>query len=63
VTAGAAALGETTLVRRAMPVGVATVIGAVVARLALGLALPVAAGGAFTVVLAAFAVIALARKG
>jgi len=63
VTAGAAARGETTLVRRAMPVGVATVIGAVVTRLALGLALPVATGGAFTVVLAAFAVIALARKG
>jgi hypothetical protein len=63
VTAGAAARGETTLVRRAMPVGVATLIGAVVARLALGLALPVATGGAFTVVLAAFAVIALARKG
>jgi hypothetical protein len=60
---GAAARGEMTLVRRAMPVGVATVIGAVVARLALGLALPVATGGAFTVVLAAFAVIALARKG
>jgi len=53
VTAGAGARGETTLVRRAMPVGVATVIGAVVARLALGLALPVATGGAFTVVLAA----------
>ena len=63
VTARAAARGETTLVRRALPVGVATVIGAVVARLALGLALPVATGGAFTVVLAAFAVLALARKG
>jgi hypothetical protein len=63
VTAGAAARSETTLVRRAMPVGVATVIGAVLARLALGLALPVATGGAFTVVLAAFAIIALARKG
>jgi hypothetical protein len=63
VTAGAAASGETTLARRAMPIGVATVIGAVVAQLALRLALPVATGGAFTVVLAAFAVLALARKG
>ncbi len=63
VTARAAARGETTLARRALPVGVATVIGAVVARLALGFALPVATGGAFTVVLTAFAVLALARKG
>lgn len=63
VTADAAARGETTLARRAVPVGVATVIGAVVARLALGLSLPVATGGAFTIVLAAFAVVALARKG
>ena len=63
VTAGAAARGETTLARRALPVGTATVIGAVVGRLALGLALPVATGGAFTVVLAALAVLALARKG
>ncbi|HYL21234.1 MAG TPA: hypothetical protein VEU74_05710 [Gemmatimonadales bacterium] len=63
VTAGAAARGETTLARRALPVGTATVIGAVVGRLALSLALPVAAGGAFAVVLAAFAVLALARKG
>lgn len=63
VTAGAAARGETTLARRALPVGTATVIGAVVGRLALGLGLPVATGGAFTVVLAAFAVLALARKG
>lgn len=63
VTAGAAARGESTLARRAMPIGVATVIGAVVTQLALRLALPVATGGAFTVVLAAFAVLALARKG
>ena len=64
VTAGAAARGETTLARLAVPVGVATVIGAVVARLLdLGLAFPVATGGAFTVALAAFAVVALARKG
>lgn len=66
VTAGAAARGgdgEVTLVRRTVPVGTATVIGAVVARVALGLALPVATGGALAVALAAFAVVALARKG
>lgn len=64
VTAAAAPPGETTLARRALPVVVATVIGAVVARLlAFGIALPVATGGAFTVAIAAFAIVALARKG
>ena len=63
VTAGAAGRGEATPGRLMVPVGTATVIGAVVARLALGLALPVATGGALTVVLTAFAVVALARKG
>jgi hypothetical protein len=64
VTASAGARGETTLARRAMPVVIATVIGAVVARLlAFGIALPVATGGAFTVAIAAFAIVALARKG
>jgi hypothetical protein len=66
VTAAAAprAAGETTLARRAWPVVIATVIGAVVARLlAFGIALPVATGGAFTVAIAAFAILALARKG
>jgi len=64
VTASAGARGETTLARRAMPVAIATVIGAVVARLlAFGIALPVATGGAFTVAIAAFAIVALARKG
>ncbi|HYL54243.1 MAG TPA: hypothetical protein VEU73_01560 [Gemmatimonadales bacterium] len=66
VTAAAAPRGEgeTTLARRAMPVVIATVIGAVVARLlAFGIALPVATGGAFTVAIAAFAIVALARKG
>lgn len=65
VTASAGAWGgETTLARRAMPVVIATVIGAVVARLlAFGIALPVATGGAFTVAIAAFAIVALARKG
>ena len=64
VTASAGARGETTLARRAMPVVIATVIGAVVARLlAFGIALPVATGGAFTVAIAAFAIVVLARKG
>src|SRR5690348_13634264 len=64
VTASAGARGETTLARRAMPVVIATVIGAVVARLlAFAIALPVATGGAFTVAIAAFAIVALARKG
>jgi len=65
VTASAGARGgETTLARRALPVVIATVIGAVVARLlAFGIALPVATGGAFTVAIAAFAIVALARKG
>lgn len=64
VTAAAAPQGETTLARRALPVVIATVIGAVVARLlGFGIALPVATGGAFTVAIAAFAIVALARKG
>jgi len=65
VTASAGARGgETTLARRALPVVIATVIGAAVARLlAFGIALPVATGGAFTVAIAAFAIVALARKG
>src|SRR5437879_5693853 len=46
ITARAAARGETTLPGRALPVGIATVIGAALARLAFGLALPVATGGA-----------------
>src|SRR5207244_3892950 len=41
ITARAAARGETTLPGRALPVGIATVIGAALARLAFGLALPV----------------------
>ena len=66
VTAAATPRGgsETTLARRALPVVIATVIGAVAARLlAFGIALPVATGGAFTVAIAAFAIVALARKG
>lgn len=66
VTAASAARGggETTLVRRSLPVVIATAIGAVVARLlAFGIVLPVATGGAFTIAIAAFAIVALARKG
>lgn len=66
VTAAAAPPGggATTLAGRALPVVIATVIGAAVARLlAFGIALPVATGGAFTVAIAAFAIVALARKG
>lgn len=64
IVTAAAPAGETTLARRAVPVVIATVIGAVVARLlAFGIALPVATGGAFTVAIAAFAIVALARKG
>ncbi len=66
VTAAATPRGgsETTLARRALPVVIATVIGALAARLlAFGIALPVATGGAFTVAIAAFAIVALARKG
>ena len=63
VTARAAARGEATLVRRALPAVAATIVLATVARLVLAIPLPVAAGGAFTVVLAALALVALARKG
>lgn len=64
VTAGSAARGETTLVRRVVPVVAVTIVAATVARLAgVPLALPVAAGGAFTLTLAALAVLTLARRG
>src|SRR5881628_357148 len=59
-----AAGGEATLGRRALPVLAATVVLALIVRLAgVTLALPVATGGAFTLVLAALALVALARKG
>jgi hypothetical protein len=64
VTAGGAARREATLVRRTLPAVVATVVVATVVRLAgAPLALPVAVGGAFTLVLAALALVALARRG
>jgi hypothetical protein len=63
VTARAASRGEATLVRRALPAVAATIILAALARLVFGIALPVATGGAFTVTLAALALVALVRKG
>ncbi len=63
VIAGAATRGDATLLRRAVPVVVATIVLAAVARLTLAVALPVAAGATFTVALAAHALVSLARKG
>ncbi|HET7296396.1 MAG TPA: hypothetical protein VFI66_04600 [Gemmatimonadales bacterium] len=64
VTAGGAARGDATLARRAFPTATATVVVAAGARLAgAPLALPVAVGGAFTLTIAALAVVALARRG
>lgn len=63
VTAGAAARGETTLVSRALPAIAVTVVTATLTRFGLGVSLPVATGGAFTLVLAVLALVALARKG
>ncbi len=64
VTAGGAARGEATLVRRALPAIAVTVVTATVVRLAgAPVALPVAVGGAFTLALAALALVALARPG
>ncbi len=59
-----AAGSEATLGRRALPSVAATIVLALIVRLAgVTLALPVATGGAFTLVLAALALVALARKG
>ncbi len=59
-----AAGGEATLGRRALPAVAATIVVALIVRLAgVPVALPVATGGAFTVVLAGLALVALARKG
>ena len=56
--------GEATLGRRALPAVAATIVVALIVRLAgVPVALPVATGGAFTVVLAGLALVALARKG
>lgn len=63
ITAAQAARGDGTLARAALPTVVVTVVVVTLARLAaLSVALPVASGGAFTLVLAALAVGALARK-
>src|SRR5881398_3168576 len=59
VTASRATLG-----RGALPAVAGAVIVAAIARLAgIGVSLPAAAGGAFTIVLAALALVALTRKG
>lgn len=58
-----AAGGDAPLGRQATPAAVATLVVAAIARFAVPVALPVAVGGAFTLVLAALAVVALARKG
>jgi hypothetical protein len=59
-----AASGEVALARRALPAVAGTVIVAVIAPLAgVPVAFPVITGGAFTLVLAALALVALARKG
>ena len=68
VTAGQAArggrAGEATLGRSALPAVAGTVVVAAIARLAgLAVSLPAATGGAFTIVLAALALVALTRKG
>src|SRR5437667_89296 len=60
----AAARGETTLARRALPAVAGTVIVAAIGRLAgVPFAFSVITGGAFTLVLATLALVALARKG
>ena len=66
VTASQAARGaeQATLGRCALPAVAGALVVAAIARLAgLGVSLPAAAGGAFTIVLAALALVALTRKG
>src|SRR5207249_6526089 len=59
-----AAGGETIPARRVLPAVAATIVVALIVRLSgVAVELPVATGGAFTVVVAALAVLALARKG
>lgn len=59
-----AASGEATLARRALPALAGTIIVAAIGRLAgITIAFPVVTGAAFTLVLAALALVALARKG
>src|SRR5437867_2872670 len=64
VVTAAGGSGEATRSRRALPAVAATIILATVARLAgVPVAFPVATGAAFTLALAALALVALARKG
>ena len=63
VTARAAARGEATVVSRALPAVAGAIVVATLARLVLGVPLAVATGGAFPLVLAALALVALVRKG
>jgi len=59
-----AASGEATLARRAFPAVAGTIIVTAIVRLAgVPVAFPVVVGAAFTLVLAALALVALARKG
>jgi len=59
-----AASGEATLARRALPAVAGTIIVTAIGRLAgVLVAFPVVTGAAFTLVLAALALVALARKG
>ena len=59
-----AASGEATLARRALPAVAGTIIVMAIGRLAgVPVAFPVVTGAAFTLVLAALALVALARKG
>src|SRR5256885_8180686 len=61
---GIVTASQTTLGRSALPAIAGAVIVAAIARLAgLGVSFPAAAGGAFTIVLAALALVALTRKG
>jgi len=59
-----AASGDATLARRALPAVAGTIIVTAIVRLAgVPVAFPVVTGAAFTLVLAALALVALARKG
>jgi|SRR5438552_5135013 len=61
---GIVTASQATLGRSALPAIAGAVIVAAIARLAgLSVSLPAAAGGAFTIVLAALALVALTRKG
>src|SRR6184192_1493389 len=55
--------GQAALGRSALPAIAGTVIVAAIAQLAGAVSLPAAAGGAFTIVLTALALVALTRKG